>query len=266
MRPAPVPPGTRVSLRSRDAAPPPGLPSDLPRATEAVLERLGDLQAALYAEATRALLIVMQGRDASGKDATITAVCRGINPQGCRVTSFKAPTETELSHDFLWRVHREVPARRMVGVFNRSQYEDVVTVRVHRLVPRKVWAKRYRQINEFEHTLTESGTTIVKFCLHVSKAEQRRRLMSRLTDPKKNWKFSESDLADRALWDQFTTAYQDMLAKCSTPWAPWYVIPADDKDARNYLVARVVVTVLERMAPRFPRVKRALLRRAQRMI
>jgi PPK2 family polyphosphate:nucleotide phosphotransferase len=252
MRPAPVSPGSRVSLRSRDAQPPAGLPRNLPAATDALLYRLADLQGALYAEATRALLVVLQGRDASGKDATIKAVCGALNPMGTVVASFGVPTSTDLAHDYLWRVHRATPARRMVGVFNRSHYEDVLAVRVMHLVPRREWVKRYRHINEFERMLSESGTTVVKICLHVSKREQRRRLMARLTDPRKNWKFSEADLAGRAQWVEYTRAYRDLLSRCSTRWAPWYVIPADDRHARNYLVASVLVAALERMAPRMP--------------
>jgi PPK2 family polyphosphate:nucleotide phosphotransferase len=224
----------------------------VPAATEALLHRLADLQGALYAEATRALLVVLQGRDAAGKDATVKAVCGALNPMGTAVTSFGVPTSIDLAHDYLWRIHRATPARRMVGVFNRSQYEDVLAVRVLHLVPRRVWVKRYRQINEFERMLTESGTTVVKIFLHVSKREQRRRLLARLTDPRKNWKFSKADLVSRSQWGDYTRAYRDMLSRCSTRWAPWYVIPADDRHARNYMVASVVVAALERMAPRMP--------------
>jgi PPK2 family polyphosphate:nucleotide phosphotransferase len=169
-------------------------------ATDALLGRLAHLQAAMYAEAKRALLIILQGRDAAGKDATIKAVCGAFNPQGCVVTSFRAPSDTELAHDYLWRVHAEVPPARMVGIFNRSHYEDVLVVRVNHLVRRPVWQARYRQINEFERMLTESGTEVVKICLHVSKKEQRRRLAERLKDPEKNWKIAASDLSDRARW------------------------------------------------------------------
>lgn len=261
MRPTPVPPGSRVRLRSRDAHPPAGLPRNLAAATDTLLQRLADLQGALYAENERALLLVLQGRDASGKDATVKAVCGALNPMGTIVTSFGVPTTTDLAHDYLWRVHRAAPARRMVGVFNRSHYEDVLAVRVMRLVPRRVWDKRFRHINEFERLLTDSGTTVVKIFLHVSKHEQRRRLMARLTDPRKNWKFSEADLVGRAEWHDYTRAYRDMLSRCSTRWAPWYVIPADDRHARNYLVATVLVAALERMAPRMPLVKAKVLTR-----
>lgn len=266
MRPAPITPGHRVSLRNRDAAPPPGLPRDLHTATDTLLKRLEDLQTAFYADGPRAMLVVIQGRDASGKDATIKAVCGAFNPQGCDVTSFKAPTSTELAHDYLWRAHRVMPPKRMIGVFNRSHYEDVLVARVDQLVPRAVWSKRYRQINDFERTLTECGTSIVKICLHVSKGEQRRRLLERLTDAKKSWKFSEDDLQARARWDDYTVAYRDMLSRCSTSWAPWYVIPADDKHARNYLVASVLVAALERAHPHFPPLRPALVRRLKGLV
>jgi PPK2 family polyphosphate:nucleotide phosphotransferase len=251
MRLVPVPPGSRVSLHSRDAAPP-SLPGDLAAEMVPMLEKLHDLQAALYGEGQRSLLIILQGRDASGKDGTIGHVGTAFNQQGCQVTAFKQPSHEELAHDYLWRVHRAVPARGNIGVFNRSHYEDVLAVRVHGLVPRAEWAKRFGQINEFEHMLTANGTTIVKLFLHVSKNEQRRRLLARATDPKKNWKLSASDVAERGLWHDYTRAYQDVLSRCSTPWAPWYVVPADDKEARNYLVTGVLLAVLKRMAPAFP--------------
>lgn len=266
MRPAPISPGHRVSLRSSDAAPPPGLPRDVRGATAALLARLNDLQNRFYADASRAMLIVIQGRDASGKDSTIKAVCRAFNPQGCIVTSFKPPTVTEAAHDYLWRVHRVAPAKRLVAVFNRSHYEDVLIGRVQQLVPRSVWGKRYRQINEFERTLTECGTTIVKFCLHISKGEQRRRLLQRLGDTRKSWKFAEDDLVARAHWSEYTAAYRDMLSRCSTPWAPWYVIPADDKHSRNYLVASVLVAAFERLHPRYPTLNPKLVRRMKALV
>jgi PPK2 family polyphosphate:nucleotide phosphotransferase len=261
MRPAPISAGTRVSLRKRDAEPPPGLPHDLAAATDTLLTRLGDLQARLFAEGSRALLVVLQGRDASGKDATIKTVCGAFNPQGCQVTSFKVPTVTELAHDYLWRAHRAMPPRGFIGVFNRSHYEDVLVARVQHLVPRSTWVKRFHQINEFERMLTESGMTIVKICLHVSKAEQKRRLLERLSDPTKNWKFSEDDLAARARWDDYTAAYHDMLVRCSTKWSPWFVVPADHRHARNYLVASVLVATLTRMRPRYPALRRGVLAR-----
>jgi PPK2 family polyphosphate:nucleotide phosphotransferase len=264
MRLVPIPPGTRVRLRNRDAVAPGPMPADIKAATNGLLEQLGELQAALYAESKRALLIVLQGRDASGKDGTVAHVCSAFNQAGCSVSSFKQPTPEELAHDYLWRVHRVTPARGKVGVFNRSQYEDVLAVRVHKLQPRSVWIKRYSEINAFEQMLTANGTVIIKFFLHVSKAEQRHRLMARTRDPLKNWKISASDLADREVWDDYTAAYQDVLSRCSTPWAPWYVVPADDKAARNYLVSGVILAVLKRMKPQFPRVNSRLLARYRR--
>jgi PPK2 family polyphosphate:nucleotide phosphotransferase len=250
----PITRGTAIRIGDRDARRPKGVPGgdELKEGTKALLERLTDLQARLYAESKRALLVVLQGRDTSGKDGTIRRVFDAVNPQGCIVTSFKKPSEVELSHDYLWRIHHAVPAKGMIGIFNRSHYEDVLVVRVRGLVPRTVWAKRYRQINEFERMLSENGVTIVKFFLHISREEQKERLLARLEDPAKHWKFNEGDLGERALWARYTTAYRDLLRKCSTPWAPWHIVPADKKKARDYLVAQVVVDTLARMAPRYP--------------
>jgi PPK2 family polyphosphate:nucleotide phosphotransferase len=264
MRLVPIPPGTRVRLRNRDAVAPGPMPADIKKSTDEMLVAISKLQMALFAESKRALLIVLQGRDASGKDGTVTHVCSAFNQAGCSVSSFKQPTPEELAHDYLWRVHRVTPARGKVAVFNRSQYEDVLAVRVHQLQPRSVWIKRYSEINAFEQMLTANGTVIIKFFLHISKAEQRHRLMERTKDPLKNWKISASDLAERELWDDYTGAYQDVLSRCSTPWAPWYVVPADDKAARNYLVSGVILAVLNRMKPQFPRVNARLLSRYRR--
>ena len=197
---------------------------------------------------------MLQGRDAAGKDGLVRKVFGPLNALGCAVTSFKRPTELELAHDYLWRVHREVPQRGMIGVFNRSHYEDVLVVRVHNLVPEEVWSRRYDQINNFEKMLTENGVTIVKFMLHISKKEQKERLLKRLDDPTKNWKFNPGDLDERKLWDRYTEAYRDALSRCSTSWAPWYVVPADRKAARDALAAEVLVRTLERLDPQFPRV------------
>jgi PPK2 family polyphosphate:nucleotide phosphotransferase len=264
MRLVPIAPGTRVRLRNRDAVAPGPMPADIKAATKELLDQLSELQAALYAESKRSVLIVLQGRDASGKDGTVAHVCSAFNPEGCSVSSFKQPSAEELAHDYLWRVHRVTPARGKIGVFNRSQYEDVLAVRVHKLLPRSVWIKRFSEINAFEQMLTANGTVIIKVFLHVSKAEQRHRLMARTKDPLKNWKISASDLADREVWDDYTVAYQDVLTRCSTPWAPWYVVPADDKAARNYLVSGVILAVLKRMKPQFPRVNARLLARYRR--
>jgi PPK2 family polyphosphate:nucleotide phosphotransferase len=215
--------------------------------------RISELQRVLYADGRYALLIVLQGRDASGKDGTIRNVFSVVNPQGCAVTSFGVPTELEQRHDFLWRVHQHVPPRGMIGIFNRSHYEDVLVPRVHGTLPRKVWSARYDQINEFERMLAASGVVQLKFMLHVSRDEQKRRLIERLTDPTKNWKFREGDLEDRERWDEFTKAYRGTLSRTSTEWAPWYVVPADDKKARNLLVARTIADRLEALDLRYPK-------------
>jgi PPK2 family polyphosphate:nucleotide phosphotransferase len=251
----PITARTSIHIGDRDARPPKGLPrgDELKEETKALLERLTELQARLYAESKRSLLVVLQGRDTCGKDGTIRRVFDAVNPQGCNVTSFKKPSELELSHDYLWRVHHVVPAKGTIGIFNRSHYEDVLVVRVRGLVPRTEWAKRYQQINDFERLLTENNVTVLKFFLHISKEEQKERLLARLEDPSKQWKFKEGDLGERALWDAYTTAYRDALRKCNTAWAPWYVVPADKKKVRDYLVAQVVVDTLTRMAPRYPK-------------
>jgi PPK2 family polyphosphate:nucleotide phosphotransferase len=250
----PVTPGTRVQLTDAAAAPPPESPPK-PEARKRVTQlgaRMDTLQDALFAEGTRALLVVLQGRDTSGKDGAIRNVFGRIDPQGLAVTSFKTPTPVELAHDFLWRVHQAVPARGSVGVFNRSHYEDVLAVRVHRLVPEAVWRPRYEQINQFERMLAQAGTTIVKFFLHISRDEQRERLLARLEGPEKFWKFSPGDLGERELWDDYTAAYEEALARTSTADAPWYVVPADKKYLRDLLVAEVVTATLERMDPKYP--------------
>jgi PPK2 family polyphosphate:nucleotide phosphotransferase len=253
---------TPIRIADRDARRPNGAPrgTDLKKRTKALLERLTELQARLHAESTRSLLVVLQGRDTSGKDGTIRRVFDAVNPQGCIVTTFKKPSELEASHDYLWRIHRAMPPKGMIGIFNRSHYEDVLVVRVRNLAPRSAWSKRYPQINDFERMLTEHGTTIIKFFLHISKEEQKARLLERLEDPAKQWKFNEGDLAERALWPGYTTAYRDVLRKCSTSWAPWYVVPADKKKVRDYLVAQVVVDTLKRMAPRYPKADASVLK------
>ncbi|MEO7986551.1 MAG: polyphosphate kinase 2 family protein [Gemmatimonadales bacterium] len=215
-------------------------------------KKMDRLQTALYAEMKHALLVVLQARDGGGKDSTIRRVFAPINPQGCRVTGFKVPSALELSHDYLWRVHREVPPRGMIGVFNRSHYEDVLVVRLHGLVPEEVWRPRYRQINEFERSLVENGVTILKFFLHISREEQRARMLARLDDPRKFWKFNPSDLGEIDRWEDYTAAYQEMLLRTSTPEAPWYVVPADRKLPRDLLISQVVVDALERLDPKFP--------------
>ena len=214
------------------------------------LERMDELQYGLYAEGRRSLLIVFQGMDAAGKDGVIRKVATAFNPQGCRAWSFKAPTPEELAHDFLWRIHRAAPGKGEVAIFNRSHYEDVLIVRVHGLVPKSVWSERYAIINEFERRLAEHGTTILKFYLHISREEQLERIRKRLDDPAKHWKFSEGDLDERTRWDDYQAAFEDALARCSTKYAPWYVIPANRKWYRDAAVSEIVAATLEEMDPR----------------
>jgi PPK2 family polyphosphate:nucleotide phosphotransferase len=259
----PHPPDTPIRLTDAMAAPPGRLPRGdaLDDALDQLSKRLRKLHLALAAENTRAVLVVLQGRDASGKDGTIQRVFTGLNPAFCTVTSFRRPAGEEARHDYLWRVHRAAPARGTIGVFNRSHYEDVLAVRVHDLVARSVWEKRFDQINQFEQLLTDEGTVVRKFFLHVSREEQRERLEERLKDPAKNWKFDEGDLAERGLWDRYTEAYQDVLCRCSTRYAPWYVVPADKNKPRDCLVLEVLVRTLEAMDPQYPKADAGLLER-----
>jgi PPK2 family polyphosphate:nucleotide phosphotransferase len=250
----PIRPGTHVALADEDAAAPDGLPrgAELERELEGLRGRLEDLATALRAERRRALLVVIQARDAGGKDGTLKRVFGAVPPQFLRVVAFGPPTADDLAHDFLWRVHGEVPARGQVGVFSRSHYEDVLAARVRKLVPKEVWSLRYDHINDFERVLAENGTTLLKLFLHISRGEQARRFRERLQKRKKLWKFDPGDLDDRARWYEYTEAYRDVFARCSTEHAPWYVVPADDKSARNLLIARLAVRTLEEMAPEFP--------------
>lgn len=215
-------------------------------------ERIRELQTRLYAEHAQSLLIVLQAMDTGGKDGTIRGVFQGVNPQGCQVWSFKAPSSEELDHDFLWRYHNKAPQRGMITIFNRSHYEDVLIVRVKNIVGEEVWRQRYALINEFEHMLTLANIRVLKFYLHISKDEQRRRLESRLADPQKHWKFSSSDLKERALWDSYMLAFEDALNNCSTEYAPWYVVPANKKWYRNLVIARTIADTLEAMNPQYP--------------
>jgi PPK2 family polyphosphate:nucleotide phosphotransferase len=216
------------------------------------VKRLAELQRVLWAESRHALLVILQAIDAGGKDGTIRHVMSGVNPQGVRVTSFKQPTEEELAHDYLWRIHQAVPRRGMIGIFNRSHYEDVLVVRVHDLVPAEVWQTRYEHINNFERHLAENGVTIVKFYLHISKDEQKKRFQARLDRPDKRWKFNPGDLKDRALWKNYRAAFEDALSKCSTAWAPWHVVPANNKWYRNLVVSDILVQTLERLEMKYP--------------
>lgn len=221
-------------------------------ALPALNKRLEALQELLYAEGKHKVLIVLQGIDTSGKDGTIRHVFEGVNPQGVRVASFKAPTPPELAHDYLWRIHQQTPARGEIVIFNRSHYEDVLVVRVHNLVPPQVWQRRYDQINAFEQQLAEEGTTILKFFLHISKDEQKLRLQERLDKPEKRWKFSIGDLAERKLWNDYQAAYEAVLEKTSTAHAPWYIVPANRKWYRNLVISHVIINALEGLDMRYP--------------
>ena len=262
MKLKPVSPGERVRLSDADARTHADIPAGdaLEAAAQKQSDRISDLQRVLYADGSRALLIVLQGRDASGKDGTIRKVFTAVNPQGCEVTAFKAPTDAESRHDFLWRVHARVPARGVIGIFNRSHYEDILVPRVKGNMKKKEWLARYDQINEFEQLLTESGVVVLKFMLHISRDEQKQRLLDRLADKEKNWKFRAADLEDRALWNQYTKAYRGVLEHTSTKDAPWYVVPADDKDVRNWLIARTIADTLDDLGLQFPRAEKAVLK------
>jgi PPK2 family polyphosphate:nucleotide phosphotransferase len=250
-----VKPGAKVSLKGINPEGHDSYSKDDPEITrklQADLDSMYALQERLYAEGKQALLIVLQGMDTGGKDGTIKHVMTGLNPQGCNVVSFKAPTPIDLAYDFLWRIHPHVPAKGHITVFNRSHYEDVLISRVHQLVPKKISKYRYSQINEFEELLVESGTHILKFFLYISKDEQKRRLQERIDKPEKQWKLAPSDFAERQLWDKYIEAYEAMLCECSTKLAPWHIIPANNKWYRNLLVADVVEKTLRDMNPQWP--------------
>jgi PPK2 family polyphosphate:nucleotide phosphotransferase len=215
-------------------------------------ERIADLQERLYAEEERSLLVVLQGIDAAGKDGTVKHVLRGTNPAGVRVYSFKEPSNDELAHDFLWRYHQATPANGMIHVFNRSHYEDVLVVRVKDLAPEELWRSRFDSINDFERMLVREGTTIVKFFLHISKDEQLEKFRERLQRQDKYWKWSSNDIKERERWDDYQRAYEEAVSATSTAWAPWYVVPADNRWYRNYVIARVLAGTLHAMGPQFP--------------
>jgi PPK2 family polyphosphate:nucleotide phosphotransferase len=251
-----VKPGTKVKLKDLNPAERDSYNKEDAAVTRKLQEDLDSmyaLQERLYAEGQQALLIVLQGMDTGGKDGTIKHVMTGLNPQGCNVVSFKAPTPTELAHDFLWRIHPHVPTKGHITVFNRSHYEDVLISRVHQLVPEHISKYRYNQINEFEELLVESGTRILKFFLYISKDEQKQRLQDRIDKPEKHWKLAPSDFAERQLWDQYIEAYEAMLSECSTQTAPWHIIPANYKWYRNMLVADIVEKTLRDMNPQWPK-------------
>jgi len=216
------------------------------------LAAVSELQTRLFAERSRALLVVLQAMDAGGKDGVIRTVMTGVNPAGVKVAAFGVPSDEERDHDYLWRIHQQAPARGQIGVFNRSHYEDVLVVRVHELVSKAAWRRRYRQIREFERTLEEEGTTVVKLFLHISKEEQRLRMQDRINSPDERWKFRTGDLDDRARWDDFMAAFGDALRATSTDAAPWYVVPADRKWVRNLAVAHIVRYHLEQLDPHYP--------------
>jgi len=214
--------------------------------------RLEELQELLYAENKHKILIVLQAMDSGGKDGTIRHVFDGVNPQGVKVASFKVPTEEELAHDYLWRVHKHTPGRGEIVIFNRSHYEDVLVVRVHELVPQSVWQRRFRHIREFERLLADERTTILKFFLHIDPEEQKERFQARLDIPHKRWKFRLGDLEERKLWGSYMAAYEEAIGKTSTEWAPWYIIPANRKWYRNLVVSRIIVDTLERLKMSYP--------------
>jgi PPK2 family polyphosphate:nucleotide phosphotransferase len=250
-----VKPGTRVDLGAwvpDDKGNFAGGKSEGKDALKPLRDRLSDLQEVLYAEHKHKLLIVLQAMDTGGKDGTIRKVFREVNPQGVHVQGFKVPTALELAHDYLWRVHAHTPGSGEIAIFNRSHYEDVLVVRVHELVPPEVWSRRYEHINAFEKLLADEGTTILKFYLHISLDEQKERLQARLDDPDKHWKFNIGDLAERARWPEYVRAYEDVLSKTSTEWAPWYIIPANRKWYRNLVVASTIIETLESLEMRFP--------------
>jgi PPK2 family polyphosphate:nucleotide phosphotransferase len=249
-----VTPGSNADLQARDPRDTLGV-SDKDEGKKRhvdLLEELTSLQERLYAEGKRSVLLVLQGLDASGKDGTIRHVFTGVNPQGCRVTSFKAPTPTELAHDFLWRVHAECPSQGMIAIFNRSHYEDVVTVGVLGLAPKEVWRRRPKRIVEFERLLVEQGTAVLKCFLHVSAEEQEKRFHERMSDPTKRWKYNPKDEETNRRYGEFTAAYEEAISATSTDFAPWYVVPADRNWVRNLAVATVIVEALRRLDPRFP--------------
>jgi PPK2 family polyphosphate:nucleotide phosphotransferase len=257
MRSSLVRPGSKVDLKDIDPDDVHLVPGGRPEAQKksaVIQERLSELQEMLYAGREHKVLIVLQGMDTSGKDGTIRHVMGGFNPQGTRVVSFGKPSPEELAHDYLWRVHRQVPGKGEVTVFNRSHYEDVLVVRVHSLVPKETWRKRYDHINAFEQMLADEGTLILKFFLHISQEEQRARLQARIDNPKKRWKFQHGDLEERKLWSEYQRAYEDALSKTSTERAPWYIVPANQKWYRNYVVGSILVDALEGLHLKYPRI------------
>jgi PPK2 family polyphosphate:nucleotide phosphotransferase len=250
-----VQPGSRVELAKWDADEKSafdGSKKDGKEALPDLTSKLDKLQELLWAGQKHKVLVILQAMDTAGKDGTIRHVFTGVNPQGLRVANFKVPTPEELAHDYLWRVHKQTPASGEIVIFNRSHYEDVLVVRVHELVPQERWRRRFDQINAFELALAEEGTTILKFYLHISKDEQKVRLQERLDDPEKRWKFNPGDLKERALWPEYMKAYEDVLSKTSTEWAPWYIVPANRKWYRNLLISTILAETLEGLGMKYP--------------
>jgi PPK2 family polyphosphate:nucleotide phosphotransferase len=251
-----VKPGKKLKLADHDPDDSHGFTKEMAdRQLQKHQSKLDQLQELLYAGKQHALLIVLQALDAGGKDGTIRHVMSGVNPQSCSVTAFKVPTAEELGHDFLWRVHKAVPIKGSIGIFNRSHYEDVLIARVHKLVPKSVWSKRYAHINDFEHMLADSGVKILKFFLHISKDEQKRRFEQRIADRCKRWKVSPADFEERKLWDEYIDAFEDALSKCSADCAPWYVIPANKKWFRDLAVSQIIVEALESLDMKYPKIE-----------
>jgi PPK2 family polyphosphate:nucleotide phosphotransferase len=248
-------PGTKVKLEEWDPRDSSAFQGDKDagnKLSKDLIEELSELQELLYAQHQHKVMIILQSFDTGGKDGTIGHVFTGVNPQGVRVANFKVPTQVELDHDYLWRVHMQVPAKGEITIFNRSHYEDVLVVRVHNLVQKNVWEKRYDQINCFEKLLTEEGTTILKFFLNIDYEEQTERLLARLDEPNKRWKFNPNDLKERALWSDYQRAYEDAIQKTSTEWAPWYIIPSNRKWYRNLVIASIIVNTLKSLKMSYP--------------
>lgn len=256
-----VSPGTRLALSDHDPGAKTGFEggkAEGKQALPSLNRRLSDLQERLWAESNQSLLVILQAIDTGGKDGTIRNVFSGVNPQGVRVVGFGRPSEMELAHDYLWRVHQEAPPDGYIKVFNRSHYEDVLVARVQELVPENVWSRRFTHIRDFERMLHDEGTTIVKLFLNISKDEQKQRLQSRLDEPDKRWKFNKADLADREKWEDYQRAFEDAISETSTEWAPWYVVPANRKWYRNLVAASIVIEALERMEPKHPEPEKGL--------
>jgi PPK2 family polyphosphate:nucleotide phosphotransferase len=250
-----VEPGSEVRLADHPTKPPEGFKGrreEAEAATSTYNARLADLQQLLYAQARHKVLVVLQGMDTSGKDGTIKHVFRSVNPLGVRVANFKSPNGTELAHDYLWRVHEHTPSNGHITIFNRSHYEDVLVVRVHDLVPEQVWRRRYRHLREFERMLTDEGTMVLKFFLHISHGEQRKRLQERLDNPAKNWKFEHGDIEERKYWDRYQEAYEAALSETSRDFAHWYLVPSDKKWFRNTVIAKALVDALESLDMDYP--------------